>query len=577
MRAAATSLVLAAGLLAAGCADESGRRTVSPTPPRPLDRADALELWASPPAAVNWDDTPGPDGVQVRLYAFQVARPQPVMLSGTLEFRMYAGRVARGDTDAEPFKVWQFTGEDLAVRRFRSLVGWGYAARLGWGGSRPDAAVVTVQAVYRPPDGPEVASAPASIAMPVTPRAGPRRSLLGRSPAAETVARGQTGRPLTFRHRVIDPDPPGQEHTFTLASDLGADGRTDVIVACRRGPAHLAWYENPSWRRHPMAEAPGLDAGAGPVDLNRDGRADVVAGRRTGGAELYWFEQPEDPTALWPRHLIEDRLETWHDVAVDDLDGDGTPEVLLLAGKNGVLFAYTIPREPGDGPWPAEARREVLSGLGAVEGLAVADLTGDGRRDVVAGPFICRATPDGKAWNARRYAGGLEVTQVATADLDGDGRLEVVAAEGDRSDGRLVWFKGPAWTPHPLQEGLFHPRTLAVTDFDGDARPDILVAEMGLGRHQAPRMLLFRNLGGGRFQEARVGLGVATRAAQAADVNGDGRPDVVGAAYSPERHVDLWLNLGESGDERRPGAGRPDRASAPAADTSLNGSRTETP
>jgi hypothetical protein len=553
MKAAASSLALVACLLAAGCGTDSGRRTVPATPPAPVDRVDALELWASPPAAVNWDDAPGPDGVQVRLYLFQAVRPDPVMVNGAIEFRLYAGRLSRsGDPGAEPLKVWTFAGEDLAVRRFRSLVGWGYAARLGWGGQKPEASVVSVQAVYRPPGGPEVVSAPAAIAMPATPRSGPKRSLLGRSPAVDAVARQETSRPLAFRHEIIDPDPPAHQHTFTLVSDVNGDGRRDVIVGCKRGPEHLAWYENPSWQRRPMAKAPGLEAGAALVDVNRDGRVDVVAGRRAGPAELYWFEHPEDPAATWPRHLIENRFETWHDLAVDDLDGDGAPEVLLLAGKKGSLFACEIPAEPGEGPWPVEGRREVVSDLGAVEGLAVADLTGDGRRDVVAGPFICRATPDGKAWKARRYAGTLEVTEVATADLDGDGRREIVACEGDRSDGRLVWFKGPAWTPHPLREGLFHPRTLVVTDFDGDGRPDILVAEMGLGRHQAPRMLLFRNLGSGRFQETRVGLGVPTHEARAADVNGDGRTDVVGASYDPGRHVDLWVNLGEPSDDRRP-------------------------
>jgi len=555
MKAAASSLALVACLLAAGCGADSGRRTVPATPPPPVDRVDALELWASPPAAVNWDDSPGPDGVQVRLYLFQAVRPEPVMVNGTIEFRLYAGRIARGgDPAAEPLKVWAFAGEDLAVRRFRSLVGWGYAARLGWGGPKPETSVVSVQAVYRPPDGPEMASAPATIAMPAPPQSGPKRSLLGRSPAAEALARREAAPPLAFRHEVIDPDPPGHQHTFTLVSDVNGDGRRDVIVGCKRGPEHLAWYESPSWQRHPMAKAPGLEAGAALIDVNRDGRVDVIAGRPAGGAELYWFEHPEDPDASWPRHLIDNRFETWHDLAVDDLDGDGAPEVLLLAGKNGSLFAYEIPAEPSEEPWPVEGRREVVSGLGAVEGLAVAELSGDGHPDVVAGPFICRATPDGKAWDARRYAGTLEVTEVATADLDGDGRREVVACEGGRSDGRLVWFKGPAWTPHPLREGLFHPQTLAVTDFDGDARPDILAAEMGLGQHQAPRMLLFRNLGSGRFQETRIGLGVPTHEARVADLTADGRPDVVGASYDPEGHVDLWINLGEPSNDLRPTA-----------------------
>jgi len=542
----AASLALVACLLAAGCGAESGRGTVSLVPPRPVDQADALELWASPPAAINWDETPGPDGVQVRLYVFEVGRPEPVMVNGTVEFRMYAGRV-KGESDAaaEPFKVWRFASEDLAVRRFRSIVGWGYAARLGWGGSMPETPVVTVQAAYQPPEGRGVLSAPASIAMPVRPRTGPKRSLLGGSPAADAVAHQRAARPLALGHRVIDADPPGHQHTFTLATDVNGDGRCDVLVGCKRGPENLAWYENPSWQRHPMAKAPGLEAGAALVDVNGDGRADVIAGRRAGGAELYWFEHPADPATPWPRHLIENRIDTWHDLAVDDLDGDGVPEVLLLAGKEGRLVAYAIPADPAAAPWPVESRREVVSGLGAVEGLAVADLSGNGQRDVVAGPFICRAKPDGKAWEARRYAGTLEMTEVATVDLDGDGRQEVVACEGDRQAGRLVWFKGPAWTPHPLREDLFHPRTLVVTDFDGDGRPDILVAEMGLGRHQAPRMLLFRNLGAGRFQETQIGQGIPTHGARAADVTGDGRPDVVGASYDPERHVDLWVNLGE--------------------------------
>ncbi len=567
MSRAAASLALAACLLAVGCGADGGRGTVPVTPPPPVDRVDALELWASPPAAVNWDDSPGPDGVQVRLYLFQTVRPQPVLVNGTIEFRLYAGRVNRGgDPGAEPLKVWTFASDDLAVRRFRSLVGWGYATRLGWGGERPEASVVSVQAIYRPPEGPAVAGAPAAIAMPAPPKTGPRRSLLGQSPAAEAVARREAARPLAFRHEAIDADPPGRQHTFTLVSDVSGDGRPDVLVGCKRGSEHLAWYENPSWQRHPMAEAPGLDGPAFPLDVNRDGRTDVVAGRHTGGAELYWFEHPETPTDPWPRHLIENRFDIVRGLAVDDLDGDGAPEILLLAGKVGSLLAYTIPGEPGEGPWPIKVRREVVDGLGTAQGLAVADLTGDGRRDVVAGPFICRSTPGGKAWKAHRYAGTLEVTEVATADLDGDGRQEVVACEGDRADGRLVWFKGPAWTPHPLGEGLFHPRTLAVTDFDGDARPDILVAEMDLGRHQAPRMLLFHNLGGGRFQKTRVGLGVPTHRAAAADVAGDGRPDIVGAAYGPAGHVDLWVNVpAPSGDRSPSTTPTPSASRAPTA------------
>lgn len=31
-------------------------------------------------------------------------------------------------------------------------------------------------------------------------------------------------------------------------------------------------------------------------------------------------------------------------------------------------------------------------------------------------------------------------------------------------------------------------------------------------------------------------------ACRVADMTGDGRPDIVGKPYMPERHIDLWLN-----------------------------------
>ena len=85
-------LVLAAAVLG-GCG--SMRRGVSQTPPNPVDRVDAINLWAVPPAAINWDDMPGPDGVQVNVFLYQADRAEPVLIKGTLEFVMLEGRRPR--------------------------------------------------------------------------------------------------------------------------------------------------------------------------------------------------------------------------------------------------------------------------------------------------------------------------------------------------------------------------------------------------------------------------------------------------------------------------------------------------
>jgi len=541
MRFAARLLALAA-LVLAGCAEgQLGQSGLGPTPPRPVDRVDAMELWASPPAAINWDDKPGPDGVQVRLYLFQVGRPQPVMVGGAIEFRMYAGRVPQGGVpEVEPFKTWRFASDNLAVLRFRSMVGWGYAARLGWGGKPPEASVVSVQAVYEPPEGTGVISAPLAIALPPRVPGGPKRSVLGGETATSLERRPLA--PLRFRHETIDADPPGAQRTLTLLADLDRSGTVDVIVGCKRGPQNLFWYANPSWKRHAVAKAPNLEASADLLDVNRDGRLDIVAGRLADTHELCWFEQPADPANPWPMHRIADGLAGPFDLAVADIDADGAPEILIRVPESGRLIAYDVPDDVSAEPWPDGCCRELAVAAESGAGLAVVDIDRDGRPEIIAGTMLYRRSAKDGAWEGKPYAAGFAVTRVAAADLDADNRVEIVAAEGENVRGRVVWFKPPAWTPHPLRDDLFHPQTLAVADFDGDRAPDILVAEMGLGQNASPRMIIYRNVGGGQFREDVISRGVPTYAARVGDLNGDGRLDIVGKPYEPQRRVDVWLS-----------------------------------
>jgi hypothetical protein len=157
-------LVLTAAVLG-GCG--SMRRGVSQTPPEPVDRVDAINLWAVPPAAINWDDVPGPDGIQVNVFLYQADRAEPVLIKGTLEFVIFEGRRPRegleGDT---PFRTWTYTEQELATQEMRGPAGWGYMAQLGWGKDVPQSAVVSLFVRYVPPKGAPVASSPIIIPIP---------------------------------------------------------------------------------------------------------------------------------------------------------------------------------------------------------------------------------------------------------------------------------------------------------------------------------------------------------------------------------------------------------------------------
>jgi len=348
---------------------------------------------------------------------------------------------------------------------------------------------------------------------------------------------------LKFRHEVIDPEPPGAQHDITLIVDVNGNGRNDIIIGAKQGDPNVFWYENPSWTRHALATCPSLEAGGVVLDLNGDGRPDFVAGREGRGKELYWFENPGDPTQPWAVHLITDRFERYHDQAAGDIDGDGKPEILISSQNVGVIAYFDIPEDPSVSPWPDECCHVLAEDMPRTEGLVIVDLDGDGRNELVVGPNVFWPPGDpGDPWRRENFAPDLVMTRAGVVDLDGDGRLEIVLAEGESHPGRLAWCAPPDWELHVLNDSLFHPHSLEIADFNGDGRPDIFVAEMGLGRNPDPKMLIYVNQGGGQFEEVVIQRGVSTHEAKVGDLTGDGRPDIVGKPFQPESHIDAWFN-----------------------------------
>lgn len=348
---------------------------------------------------------------------------------------------------------------------------------------------------------------------------------------------------LKFRHEVIDSDPPGAQHDITLIVDVDGDGRNDIVIGGKQGDLNVFWYQNPSWTRHTLANVPSLEAGGVVLDINRDGRPDFVAGREGRGKELYWFENPPDPTGLWKVHLITDRFERYHDQTAGDIDGDGQPEILISSQNVGVIAYYDIPEDPTVEPWPDECCHILAEDMPRTEGLAVVDLDGDGRNELIVGPNVFWPTGDPRnPWRRENFAPELVMTRVGVADLDGDGRLEIVLAEGESHPGKLLWTAPPEWELHLLRDDLFHPHSLEIADFDRDGRPDVFVAEMGLGRNPDPRMIIYLNRGGGQFEEVIFQRGIPNHEAKVGDLTGNGRPDIVGKPFQPERHIDVWFN-----------------------------------
>ena len=338
-------------------------------------------------------------------------------------------------------------------------------------------------------------------------------------------------------------------------ADIDGDGHIEVLTA---GAGALLWYRPATLERGVVAEGTfhvGLTIG----DADGDGRLEVVAGEQYPDdpdrqfAIGFYKPQYDDLAKPWRRHAVDDRpVGGSHDVVLADVDGDGVCE--LLAGAYGGdeppgVFIYKGGPDP-HAPW---RRFDVQRGQ-KEEGLAAADLNGDGRVEIVSGPcvYVCpEEGPLAGPWRRTVFAPShREMNRVGLIDITGTGRPDIVLVDSEYFEGQLSWFENRTredpsrpWIEHRLERGLVYAHSLHVRR-QGDA-VHIYVAEMAGGGWSAPynydaRQIEFASADGGKtWQRTVLAQGQGTHEATLVDIDGDGSLEVVGKEWRIPR-VQIW-------------------------------------
>jgi hypothetical protein len=327
-----------------------------------------------------------------------------------------------------------------------------------------------------------------------------------------------------------------------------------------------------------------MECGGSLVDLTGNGYLDLINGQLGSGNELYWWENPGHPASkeqCWRRRLIyRSTYSQFHDTVVGDITGDGTLSLVFTnqrCPKGTTLFRVPLPEDSRLSPWPsievvasekAESNPFRREGIQAEEGLAIGDIDGDGRNELVCGTHWYKFVND--SWEEYKFANGYISCKVAIGDIDGDGQNEIVLSEGDpciygkTEGGALGWFKPrnniqALWEEHLLDVGLLDAHSLILHDFYGNGNLDILMAEIGMADPETntylkrpPVMAIYENDGAGSFSEKQIiDEGTGYHEAKLADIRGIGLMDIVTRPlHGPEKWKVHVYYRESSGSER---------------------------
>ncbi len=376
--------------------------------------------------------------------------------------------------------------------------------------------------------------------------------------------------PVRFRAHVIEAEIP--RGYAVLVVDINNDQRPDVIGLTSR-LTELAWYENPDWERHVLIRDMSGLVNMAAHDIDGDGIPEfaienefsMVAAKSQG---LVWLLQHQgDPRKPWKATKV-DALTTSHHVAWADVDGDGNKELVNapLIGPKALapryedrvpLVYYHVPKDP-QGKWERLIIDDQLTGV--LHRVRVVKWNGGKREQLLTAGFdgivLHQAFGEGNQirWENKLLSRGHvgEPPRAGASDI-ALGRLKqkrVLASVEPWHGNEVVVYtqdKSGRWQRRVIFDELKEGHEVCVGDFNGDGRDDIVAGDRAKGEIASSHIFYSQDDAGAQWHhEILDHLGMSASGCSVADIDGDGRLDIV-LIGSATANIKWYENLGPDG------------------------------